>query len=489
MTAMAETTAETIVPVILAGGAGNRLWPLSREAHPKQFLPLLGSRSLVQETLLRYADRRRFAAPIIITNDATRFTLSEQVQEIGQSDALLVLEPAARGTAPAVALAAMLAMERDEDALMIVAPSDHMMTDLAAFRASLDTALVAARADHLVTFAVTPTRAETGYGYIRRGAALPGLSTAERPGAHHIDAFIEKPDAARAEQLIADGAHAWNSGMFVFRARIYLEELTRFAPAMVAAMRAALAGRHADLGFLRLDAAAFMASPANSIDYAVMEQTQRACTVTLDAGWSDIGSWSELWRVADRDAAGNAIQGDVLLRDSRNCLVIGENGLTTLIGVSDLAVITTNDAVLVAALDQAQAVREVVAELRRDQRSELIHHTQARHPWGASQRIHDGAGFQVKRVTVKPGARLSLQRHRQRAEHWVVVSGIARVTRGEEVLTLLPNQSTFIPVGMLHRLENPGEEALIVIEVQSGAYFGEVDIERLDDLDGRAGSI
>ena len=472
--------AEPIIPVILAGGVGNRLWPLSREAHPKQFLSLLGSRSLVQETLLRYADRRHFAAPIIVTNEATRFTLAEQVQEIGQGDATLVLEPEGRGTAPAVALAALLAMEQDENAIIVVAPSDHMISDMTAFRASLETALAAARADHLVTFAIVPQRPETGYGYIRRGAALPGL-----PGAYRIDAFVEKPDAERAELLFKDGGHFWNSGMFVFRARIYLDELRRLAPGIVTAMQAALAERHGDLDFLRLGTDAFAASPANSIDYAVMEHTHRACTVTLAAGWSDIGSWSELWRVAERDAAGNAASGDVLLRDSRDCLVIGEHGLTTLIGVSNLAVVTTDDAVLVANLDQAQAVREIVAELRRGQRSELMHHTQVRRPWGSFHLIQAGDHFQVKRLTVKPGARLSLQRHRRRAEHWVVVSGVAQVTRGDEVLTLLTNQSTFIPIGMLHRLENAGDEPLILIEVQTGDYFGEDDIERLEDAYGR----
>jgi mannose-1-phosphate guanylyltransferase/mannose-6-phosphate isomerase len=469
-----------IIPVILAGGVGNRLWPLSREAYPKQFLSLMGSRSLVQETLLRYADRRQFSAPIIVTNEATRFTLAEQVQEIGQGDATLLLEPAGRGTAPAVALAAMLAVERSPDAIIVVAPSDHAISDLAAFRASLETALVAAQGDQLVTFAVTPQRAETGYGYIKCGEALPDLA-----GAHRIAAFIEKPDAARAEALVSDGAHFWNSGMFVFRASVYLDELERFAPEIVTAMRSALAGRYQDLGFLRLSAAAFAASPSISIDYAVMERTDRACTVTLDAGWSDIGSWSELWRVAERDTAGNVVSGDVLLRDSRDCLVIGDHGLTTLIGVGNLAVVTTDDAVLVASLDQDQAVREVVAELRRGNRPELAHHRQVRRPWGAYHLLHAGSGFQVKRLTVKPGASLSLQRHRRRAEHWVVVSGTARITRDDEVLTLQPNQSTFMPIGTLHRLENPGSEPLILIEVQSGSYFGEDDIERIEDAYGR----
>jgi mannose-1-phosphate guanylyltransferase/mannose-6-phosphate isomerase len=476
------SAAETIVPVVLAGGVGNRLWPLSREAHPKQFLSLLGSRSLVQETLLRYADRRRFAAPIIVTNEATRFLLADQVQEIGQGDATLVLEPVGRGTAPAIALAALLAMERDAAAILIVAPSDHMIGDMAAFRGSLENALAAAQAGYLVTFAIAPQRAETGYGYIQRGAVLP-----DAPGAHRIDAFVEKPDAATAEKLIGDGAHFWNSGIFVFRASTYLEELQRFAPDIVTAMQAALAGRYADLDFLRLDAEAFAASPSDSIDYAVMERTHRAATVALDAGWSDIGSWSELWRMADRDTAGNAVRGDAILRDSRNCLVIGEAGLTTLIGVSNLAVISTDDAVLVASLDQSQAVREVVAQLRRDERPELIHPRQVRRPWGSFRAIQAGDNFQVKQLIVKPGAQLSLQRHRHRAEHWVVVSGTARVMRGDEELTLSANQSTYIPIGMLHRLENAGDEPLILIEVQSGTYFGEDDIERLNDVYGRAG--
>lgn len=469
----------TVIPVILAGGVGNRLWPLSREAYPKQFLNLLGSRSLVQETLLRYADRRRFAAPIIVTNDDTRFTLADQVQEIGITDATLVLEPVGRGTAPAIALAAMLALERDAGAVLIVAPSDHVISDGPALRASLDIALRAAAADRLVTFAVTPQRAETGYGYIRRGAALPEIA-----GAYQIDAFIEKPDAVRAQALIDAGGHFWNSGMFVFHAALYLDELRRQAPDVLAAVTAALTARREDLGFLRIGDAAFAASPAISIDYAVMERTRRACTVTLDAGWSDIGSWSELWRVAEHDADGNAIHGDVILRDSRNCLVMGEHGLTTLIGVNNLAVVTTDDAVLIAALDRDQDVREIVARLRRDQRGELVHHSKVRRPWGWFRLIQADAGFQLRYLAVKPGARLSLQRHRQRAEHWVVVSGRARVTCGDDVLVLGPNQSTFIPAGSVHRLENPGDETLNLIEVQSGAYLAEDDVERLGDSAG-----
>ncbi|HEX9449296.1 MAG TPA: mannose-1-phosphate guanylyltransferase/mannose-6-phosphate isomerase, partial [Dongiaceae bacterium] len=320
-----ERPAPQVIPVILAGGVGNRLWPLSREAHPKQFLALLGPRSLVQETLLRYADRRHFAPPIVITNDDTRFILADQVQEIGQGDATLLLEPMGRGTAPAITLAALLAMGQDADAILVVAPSDHVISDVSAFRASLAIALSAAAADHLVTFAVVPLRPETGYGYIQRGAALPGID-----GAYRIDAFVEKPDADRARALIQEGSHFWNSGMFVFRARVYLDELRRFMPEIITAMEAALAGRHEDLGFLRIGTDAFAACPAISIDYAVMERTQRACTVTLDAGWSDIGSWSELWRVAECDSAGNATSGDVMLRDSRDCLVIGDHGLTAL---------------------------------------------------------------------------------------------------------------------------------------------------------------
>jgi mannose-1-phosphate guanylyltransferase/mannose-6-phosphate isomerase len=469
----------TVIPVILAGGVGNRLWPLSREAYPKQFLNLLGQRSLVQETLLRYADRRRFAAPIIVTNDDTRFTLADQVQEIGIADATLVLEPVGRGTAPAIALAAMLALERDAEAILIVAPSDHAIGDGVALRASLDIALVAAAADHLVTFAVTPQRAETGYGYIRRGAALADIADA-----YQIEAFVEKPDAARAQVLIDAGGHYWNSGMFVFRARVYLDEMRRHAPDVMAAVIAALGERRADLGFLRIGEAAFAASPAISIDYAVMERTRRACTVTLDAGWSDIGSWSELWRVAQRDVDGNAIKGDVILRDSHDCLVLGEHGLTTLIGVNNLAVVTTDDAVLITALDRDQDVREIVARLRQDKRGELVHHSKVRRPWGWFRLIQADAGFQLRYLSVKPGASLSLQRHRRRAEHWVVVSGTARVTCGDAVLVLGTNQSTFIPAGSTHRLENPGSEILVLIEVQSGAYLAEDDVERLDEATG-----
>lgn len=364
----------TIVPVILAGGAGRRLWPLSRESHPKPFLSLLGQRSLVQETLLRFADRRHFAAPIVVTGEETRFIVSEQLQEIGQSDAMIVLEPASRGTAPAIALAALLAIERDAEALLVVAPSDHVIGDIKAFHASLDIALRAARASFLVTFAVTPRRTETGYGYIQRGTPLTEVKDAYR-----IGSFIEKPDAYRAEQLIQDGAHFWNSGIFVFRAQAYLDELRLCAPEIVTAMQLALAGRSIDrfgnnLAFLRPAADAFAQCPSNSIDYALMERTQHACTVMLDAGWSDIGSWQELWRVVEKDANGNVIRGDTLLLDSHDCLVMGESGLTTLVGVNRLVVITTEDAVLIAALDRVQNVPDIVAQLHRDGRPEARHH-------------------------------------------------------------------------------------------------------------------
>lgn len=458
---------DTAIPVILAGGGGNRLWPLSREAHPKQFLPLLGPRSLLQETLLRYADRRLFDPAIIVGNESTHLMLAEQVQAIGQGDVSLILEPAARGTAPAIALAALLAVERDPNAIILVAPSDHAISDLPAFHRALQKAIEAARHDHLVAFAVAPQRPETGYGYIRCGAPL-----AEVEEVHRIHSFVEKPDAERAGEMIVEGGYFWNSGMFVTRARLYIEELRRLAPDILAAAQSALAGRQGDQTFLWLDRDAFAAGPAQSIDHAVMEHTSRACAVILEAGWSDVGSWSELWRMASRDAAGNTTSGDVFLHDSRDCLAIGATGLTALVGVSNLAVINTDDAVLVASLDQVQSVREIAAALRKKNRAELIKHSRLEEAWGARWLVHAEDGLQVTGLTIRPGAELPRRGdyrggdHRWGA-HWLVVSGVARVTRGDEVLTVQPHQSIFIPPQTPNRLANQGNAPLVVVEVQS----------------------
>jgi mannose-1-phosphate guanylyltransferase/mannose-1-phosphate guanylyltransferase/mannose-6-phosphate isomerase len=470
-----------VIPVILAGGAGNRLWPLSRQEYPKQLIGLLGDRSLVQETALRFADRDRFAPPLVITNEAIRFSIAEQLRAVGVAPMALVLEPAGRGTAPAAAVAALLALEAHPEATIIVAPSDHAIRDSRALHDAIAVAVAAAREDLLVTFSIPPTRAETGYGYIEHGAAV-----AEATGAYRVASFVEKPPAARAEAMVAGGRHFWNSGMFTFGARRYLAELERFAPEMLAAARESLAQRSADLDFLRLDAEAFARSPSDSIDYAVMERTERAATVPLEAGWSDVGAWSELWAISEQDAEGNACRGDVIIEEARNCLAVSDRQLTVLVGVKDLAVVVTEDAVLVSDLARAQDVKRVVARLKDAKRNEVMSHKVVHRPWGFYHSIHEGPGFQVKRLTVKPGGRLSLQKHFKRSEHWTVVEGTARVTRDREVFLLEAHESTYIPLGAAHRLENPGERPMTLIEVQCGSYLGEDDIVRLDDVYGRA---
>ncbi|HVT54071.1 MAG TPA: mannose-1-phosphate guanylyltransferase/mannose-6-phosphate isomerase [Dongiaceae bacterium] len=479
---MSSSQQPPLIPVILAGGSGNRLWPLSRQEYPKQLIALLGERSLIQDTALRYGDRARFGAPLVIANDAIRFTVAEQLQSVGVTPMALVLEPVGRGTAPAVAVAALLAMENDPDAVIIVAPSDHAILDVPALHRAIATAVQAAQAGHLVTFSIPPSRPETGYGYIEHGPAL-----GEAAGAFRVASFVEKPPLARAEAMLAGGTHFWNSGMFAFRAKDFLAELERFQPAIVAAVRAAVAGRGTDLDFVRLAAEPFAASPSDSIDYAVMEKTARAATVPLDAGWSDVGAWSELWAISRQDAAGNATRGDVVLEGAKNCLVVSDRRLTALVGVENLSVVVTDDAVLVSHLSAAQDVKRVVERLKEAGRNEVILHKVVHRPWGYYQNLHDGDGFQVKRLTVKPGARISLQKHFKRSEHWTVVEGTARVTRGDETFLLQANESTYIPLGTAHRLENGGDTPMTLIEVQCGSYLGEDDILRLDDAYGRAG--
>jgi mannose-1-phosphate guanylyltransferase/mannose-1-phosphate guanylyltransferase/mannose-6-phosphate isomerase len=469
-----------VIPVILAGGAGNRLWPLSRQEYPKQLIALLGDRSLVQDTALRFADRSRFAAPLVITSEAIRFTIADQLQAVDVAPLALVLEPVGRGTAPAVAIAALLALEEHPDATIVVAPSDHAIPDVAALHAALDIAVAAARQGLLVTFSIPPSRPETGYGYMEHGAGLAGVD-----GAFRVASFVEKPDAARAEAMLRGGRHFWNSGMFVFGAAFFLAELARHAPEILQAAKAALAGRTADLDFLRLDAEAFGKSPSDSIDYAVMERTDRAATVPLRAGWSDVGAWSELWTISERDPAGNALRGDVVVEDARNCLVVSDRQLTTLVGVENLAVVVTDDAVLVSDLTKAQDVKKLVAKLKEANRDEVQNHKVVHRPWGYYQGLHDGDGFQVKRLTVKPGGRLSLQKHFKRSEHWTVVNGVATVTVGDKTFALGANEGTYIPVGTQHRLENKTDQMMTLIEVQCGSYLGEDDIIRLDDVYGR----
>ena len=463
-------------PVLLSGGSGTRLWPLSREAYPKQFLPLAGEESLLQETWRRVAELAE-AAPLAVANEEHRFMVAEQLRQTGAVPAAIVLEPVGRNTAPAIAAAALQASAGGEDPLLLVLPSDHAIADAAAFRAAVQAARAAAEAGRLVTFGIVPTGPETGYGYIK-AAAGQGVRAVER--------FVEKPDEATARGYVASGEYFWNSGMFLFRASRYLEELGRFRPDILEACRAAFAAATRDADFVRLEREAFAACPSDSIDYAVMEKTDAAAVLAVDVGWNDVGSWSALWEVAARDDAGNAHHGDVVALDCRDTYAWTDRRLVALIGLEDVVVVDTDDAVLVARKDKVQQVKDVVAGLKRDGRGEAVLHRKVYRPWGAYDSIDTGDRFQVKRITVKPGAALSLQMHHHRAEHWIVVRGTAKVTRGEEVLLLSENQSTYIPLGVQHRLENPGKVPLELIEVQSGSYLGEDDIVRFEDVYGRS---
>ncbi|OBS09969.1 mannose-1-phosphate guanylyltransferase/mannose-6-phosphate isomerase [Acidihalobacter prosperus] len=467
-----------IVPVILSGGSGTRLWPLSRHAYPKQFIPLVGELSLFQTTLRRLAGLPGVAAPCVVGNDEQRFMVAEQLRALGV-DGRILLEPIGRNTAPAIAAAALDIAVADPQALMLVLPADHLINDVQAFHAAVAAATAAARDGALVTFGVVPTRAETGYGYIEAGDVL-----GEGP-ARRVARFVEKPALDVAEAYVAGGRHWWNSGMFLFTAERYLQVLETHAPAILEAARRAHALAREDLDFLRLDAEAFAASPSDSIDYAVMEPTDDAVVVPLDAGWSDVGSWQALWEVGAKDETGNRLEGDVIALDCRDSYVHAEHRLVAVLGLSDVVVAETADAVLVSARDRVQEVKSVVGRLKGAGREESVNHRRVLRPWGAYEGISLGERFQVKRITVKPGERLSLQMHHHRAEHWIVVRGTARVTRGDEVFTLAENESTFIPLGVTHRLENPGRIELEMIEVQSGSYLGEDDIVRFEDSYGR----
>ena len=466
----------SVVPVILCGGSGSRLWPMSRRLLPKQFLPLVGDRTLFQDTVLRTLGMANGGAPVVVTNGEQRFLAADQLVEVGVAPRALLLEPVGRNTAPAVAAAALQVAREDPEAILLVQPCDHVIGDVPAFHAAVAAAVAAATAGHLVTFGVPPTEPATGYGYIEAGEPIAGSAQV-----HRIRRFVEKPTRDRAEGFLAQGGFYWNSGMFVFAAQRFVEELARLQPAMLQAVRKSLEGATPDLGFLRLEEKAFGASPANSIDYAVMEHTDSGAMVRASMRWSDVGSWSELWEIGKKDAARNVVRGDVALHDSSGCYVHADARHVSVLGARDLVVVETGDAVLVAAKDRAQDVKEIVARLERENRSEHVSHPRVHRPWGYYESIDVGPGFQVKRLMVKPGQKISLQLHHKRAEHWVVVSGTARVTRGEEVFDLARNQSTYIPVETRHRLENPGSEPLLIVEVQSGSYLGEDDIVRFED--------
>jgi mannose-1-phosphate guanylyltransferase/mannose-6-phosphate isomerase len=470
-----------IYPVILSGGAGTRLWPLSRAVLPKQLLPLVSDQTMLQETALRVAGWPGLMAPLVVCGNDHRFLVAEQLREIGVTPLGILLEPVGRNTAPAVAAAAHYLKAIDPEAVMLVLPADHVIRDNDAFKAAVGRAAALVGHGALATFGIVPQAPETGYGYIRRGQRADGADDS-----YKVDRFVEKPDRATAEAFLADGGYYWNSGMFMFEAARYLAELEKFNPEIAAAAESAVRTGYRDLDFCRLDEATFSSCPSDSIDYAVMERTRDAVVVPADIGWSDVGSWSALWEVQRRDESGNAQRGDVYLDGVSNSLVRAESRIVAVVGVQDLVVVETPDAVLVAHKDQVQRVKQVVDHLKSKERTEHLYHTRMYRPWGWYEGIDAGERFQVKRICVKPGEKLSLQMHHHRAEHWVVVSGTARVTCGEKVSLLSENESTYIPIGMNHRLENPGKLPLHIIEVQSGSYLGEDDIVRFEDIYKRA---
>jgi len=469
-----------MIPVILSGGAGTRLWPLSREMYPKQLLALASSRTMLQETVERLAGIPGASDPIIVCNEAHRFTVAEQIRALGRSAAAILLEPMGKNTAPAVALAALKAEALDPEATLIVAPADHVVRDVRRFREAAALAGTLAAEGKLVTFGIVAHEPETGYGYIRRGAG-------DGP-AYPVAEFIEKPPLDVAQQFVASGDYFWNSGMFVFKASRYLAELGALAPEILEACRAAFEAAKTDLDFVRIDKSAFSRCPSDSIDYAVMEKTRAAVVLPLDAGWSDVGSWASLFDALPADEEGNVLKGDVLVHDTHDCYVHSTSRLVTAVGMDDHVIVETKDAILVAPKGRVQEVKELVAKLKKSGRGEFALHREVFRPWGSYDSLDAGERFQVKRLTVKPGGVLSLQMHHHRAEHWIVVSGTARITCGEKSFLLSENESTYIPIGATHRIENPGKVPLHIVEVQSGSYLGEDDIVRFEDNYGRKGT-
>jgi mannose-1-phosphate guanylyltransferase/mannose-6-phosphate isomerase len=475
-------------PVILCGGSGTRLWPLSREQYPKQLLALTGDDTMLQATARRVdvtlaAAGRQVLAPIVVGNEAHRFITAEQLRQAGVTPGAIVLEPVGRNTAPALTVAALVALDTGDDPVLVVMPADHIIGVIEAFRAAVGDGMTHAESGKLVTFGIRPTHAETGYGYICVGTALAG------PGdGYEIRAFVEKPDSATAGRYLVAGEYLWNSGIFMMRASVWLEQLGNMRPDMVDGCRAAFTARTRDRDFLRVGQEAFAACPADSIDYAVMEKLPagRGVVIPLAAGWSDVGAWDALWKIGAKDDRGNVLRGDVMTVDTRDSLAISQSRLVACVGLVDAVVVETADAVLVAHKNHMQQVKDIVARLKREGRTESDAHRKTYRPWGYYDRVDAGHRFQVKRLVVNPGASLSLQMHHHRAEHWIVVSGTARVTRGDENFLLTENQSTYIPIGTRHRLGNPGTVLLEIIEVQSGTYLGEDDIVRFEDTYGRS---
>ncbi len=497
-----------ILPVVLSGGSGTRLWPLSRELYPKQLLPLTGERTMIQNTVTRLEGIADLGPPLIVCNESHRFMVAEQMRLINVRPSAVLLEPVGRNTAPAVAVAALQAMKDGDDPVLLVLPADHVIQNVAAFASAVTEGARLAENGSLITFGIVPDKPETGYGYIRKGKQVKIEAKVEAKGktevkakgkgipplvTHHsslvtafkVDRFEEKPDSAKAKKFVSSGEYLWNSGMFMFRASRYLGELKRFAPDILSACRKTFKGAVRDLDFIRLAQEAFAGCRSDSIDYAVMEKTGSAVVIPLEAGWNDIGSWSALWEVLEKDKDGNAVSGDVIMQDVSNSFIYAGSRLVAAVGVRDHIIIETADAVLVAEKDQAQKVKNIVAHLKTQKRGEALLHRRVNRPWGAYESIDCADRFQVKRITVNPGACLSLQKHHHRAEHWIVVRGTALITKGDEKMTVTENESTYIPLGTMHRLENPGKIPLELIEVQSGSYLGEDDIERFDDRYGR----
>jgi len=475
-----------IIPVVMAGGSGTRLWPLSRKLFPKQFLPLMSQQSMFQETLARtdvpqenssIVAGLNIGEPIIVCNDEHRFIVAEQLRKQGQTSKAIILEPIGRNTAPAVALAALQAIDAGEDPLLLVLAADHVIKNIPAFHQSISTAAVLAEKGKLATFGIVPRSPETGYGYIKSGVMKGNVGS--------VDQFVEKPDQATAESYLEAGCYYWNSGMFLFKASVYLKQLESFRPDILKAVTRAFNNKSSDLDFTRVDEVEFAACPDESIDYAIMEKTKDAMVVALDAGWSDVGSWSSLWEESEQDSSGNVNRGDVVSFDSSNNLFFSDNKLIAAVGLENFVVVDTKDAVLVSPKNRVQEVKQIVKQLQKAKRKEATVHRKVNRPWGDYDSIDKGDRFQVKRITVKPGAKLSLQMHHHRAEHWIVVSGSALVTINDKTTLLSENQSTYIPIGATHRLENPGVLPLSMIEVQSGSYLGEDDIVRFEDTYGR----
>ncbi len=465
-----------ISPIIMCGGSGTRLWPLSRAQFPKQFLPLVNETSMLQDTLARLPEKHQ--APVFICNEDHRFLVAEQIKQVQCNDATILLEPQGRNTAPAVALAAINALTDNEDVLLLVLAADHVIRDTIKFHQAVSVAAASAQQGKLVTFGIVPTHAETGYGYIKQGDE-------KGDGTYQVAKFVEKPNEETAQAYLTSGEYLWNSGMFLFKASRYIEELEKFRPDILASCQEAMTKVEKDLDFTRPDREAFLQCADESIDYAVMEKTEDAVVVPLDAGWSDVGSYSALWEVCQQDEQQNVLKGDVIAHDTTNSYIHSQNKLVTILGVDNLVVIDTPDAVLIADKDKVQNVKEIVNELKAQQRSETKLHREVYRPWGKYDSVDNGDRFQVKRITVNPGAKLSVQMHHHRAEHWIIVSGTAKVTLDDETILLSENQSTYIPIGVVHALENPGKLPLEMIEVQSGSYLGEDDIVRFEDRYGR----